>query len=73
MHLRFIFGGKIEDRCRLGKMSLVFSRIENEGEDDEKMGFGLFDDHRPLILDSYFPFTGLIEEHGGFICVNFGV
>lgn len=65
-----IFSGK--EACHLGTDSIRFLDSVHENLDDsDDMGFGLFDEDRPIIFDSYFPFTGLVEEKPGFVCLNF--
>lgn len=57
-----------------GEVGVNQSRVVltlNEDSDEDGLG-GLFDDYRPAVFDSFFPFTCLVEERQGFVCLNFG-
>jgi hypothetical protein len=55
--------------CSRKSVPLIFF----EGEYDEDNSFGLFDDSRPMIFDSFFPYFGLISEQKGFLCLDFTI
>jgi hypothetical protein len=64
------FSGRLNSTCGLQKRNLFF--FEEQDEEEEET-FGLFDDSRLATLDSFFPYSGLIQDSEGFVLIDFSV